>query len=95
MVSITMSCIATTQTHIPLKVRSMVGLIPLFAITILESELINTLPSFKRRMQWFMDNWPDIDEHIEQMDEPGHNEHFLLAIVNHQQVATHSQSHAR
>ncbi|HYK85200.1 MAG TPA: hypothetical protein VEV19_07535 [Ktedonobacteraceae bacterium] len=72
--------------HIPLKVRSMVGLIPLFAITILESELINTLPSFQRRMQWFMNNWPDINEHIEQIDEPGHNKHFLLAIVNHHKL---------
>lgn len=72
--------------HIPLKVRSMVGLIPLFAITILESELINTLPSFQRRMQWFMNNWPDINEHVEQIDEPGHNKHFLLAIVNHHKL---------
>ena len=74
------------KVHIPLKVRSMVGLIPLFAITILESELIDTLPSFQRRMQWFMNNWPDINEHIEQMDEPGHNKHFLLAIVNHHKL---------
>jgi len=73
-------------THIPLKVRSMVGLIPLFAITILESELINTLPSFQRRMQWFMDNWTDIDEHVEQMDEPGNNKYFLLAIVNRRKL---------
>ncbi len=72
--------------HIPLKVRSMVGLIPLFAITILESELINTLPSFQRRMQWFMNNWADIGEHVEQMDEPDHNKHFLLAIVNHHKL---------
>ena len=73
-------------THIPLKVRSMVGLIPLFAITILESELIDTLPSFQRRMQWFMHNWPDIDEHIEHTDEPDHNQHFLLSLVNHHKL---------
>ena len=73
-------------THIPLKVRSMVGLIPLFAITILESELINTLPSFQRRMQWFMQNWPDIDEHVEHMETPDNKEHFLLALVNHHKL---------
>jgi Glycosyl hydrolase family 63 C-terminal domain len=74
------------DTHIPLKVRSMVGLIPLFAITILESELLDRLPSFKRRMQWFIDNWEDIDKHMERVEEPGHNEHMLLSIVNHEKL---------
>jgi Glycosyl hydrolase family 63 C-terminal domain len=67
-------------------VRSMVGLIPLFAITILESELINQLPSFKQRMQWFIDNWEDIDKHMERMEEPGHNERMLLSIVNREKL---------
>ena len=71
---------------IPLKVRSMVGLIPLFAISILESSLIDMLPSFKRRMQWFIDNWADIDQHIEHMQEPDGTEHMLLSIVNHQKL---------
>jgi hypothetical protein len=74
------------KTHIPLKVRSMVGLIPLFAITILESNLIDQLPSFKQRMQWFMVNWEEIDKHLEQRDESGHNEHLLLSIVNREKL---------
>lgn len=37
----------------PLRVRSMVGLIPLFAVETLESEVVDRLPGFKRRMQWF------------------------------------------
>ena len=74
------------QTALPLKVRSMVGLIPLFAISILESNLIDMLPSFKRRMQWFIDNWSDIDQHIEHMQEPDGTEHLLLSIVNHQKL---------
>src|SRR5712692_3400048 len=45
------------NTHVPLKVRSMVGLIPLFAITILESDLVDKLSSFKNRMHWFINNW--------------------------------------
>ncbi len=40
----------------PMRVRSMVGLIPLFAVEILSSEVIDSLPGFKRRMQWFIDN---------------------------------------
>ncbi len=70
------------QAHVPLKVHSMVGLIPLFAITILESDLISKLPSFQRRMQWFINNWEDINEHIERSEEDGHSEHLILAIVN-------------
>jgi len=74
------------KAHIPLKVRSMVGLIPLFAITILESNLIDKLPRFKQRMQWFMDNWEEIDKHLEQREEAGHNKHLLLSIVNREKL---------
>src|SRR5260370_16427987 len=69
-------------TEVPLKVRSMVGLIPLFALSILESDLISKLPSFERRMDWFINNWEDINEHIERSEEGSHNEHLMLAIVN-------------
>ena len=73
------------KTQIPLKVRSMVGLIPLFGITILESELIDKLPSFKRRMEWFMNNRDDIHEHLESVKE-GNTERLLLALVNHKRL---------
>ena len=42
----------------PMKVRSMVGLIPLFAVETLDSELIDQLPRFKHRLQWFIENRP-------------------------------------
>src|ERR1700693_725312 len=48
-----------------LKIRSMVGLIPLFAVETLEPEVIDKLPGFKRRMQWFIDNHPDVPDHID------------------------------
>ncbi|MGH7770317.1 MAG: MGH1-like glycoside hydrolase domain-containing protein, partial [Candidatus Binatia bacterium] len=51
--------------HFPLKVRSMVGLIPLFASETLDSEVIDALPGFKRRMQWFLENRPELSEHVE------------------------------
>jgi hypothetical protein len=72
--------------HIPLKVRSMVGLIPLFAISILEADLIEQLPGFKRRMQWFINNWKDIHEHLERSEEAGPYQHLLLAIVNRERL---------
>jgi hypothetical protein len=39
----------------PLKVRSAVGLIPLFAVETLEPRLMDQLPGFKRRMEWFIE----------------------------------------
>ncbi len=73
-------------THIPLQVRSMVGLIPLFAISILDSKLIDRLPSFKRRMKWFINNWEHTGNHIETAKETQQGENLLLAIVNRQKL---------
>ena len=53
--------------HLPMKVRSMVGLIPLFAIETLDSTLVDRLPEFKRRMEWFVENRKDLTANIECM----------------------------
>jgi hypothetical protein len=45
--------------HVFMKVRSMVGLIPLFAVQTLEPEIVNSFPGFKARMQWFLDFHPN------------------------------------
>ena len=50
---------------LPLRVRSMIGLIPLFATTTLEEETVNQFPGFRRRMQFFIDNYPELSMHIE------------------------------
>jgi len=64
-----------------LKVRSMVGLIPLFAVETLEPEVVERLHGFKRRMQWFIDNHPEFREHVETATKPGVGPRRLLAIV--------------
>ena len=46
--------------QIPLKIRSMVGLIPLFAVMTIDQEVIDSLPGFKRRMEWFTNNRHDL-----------------------------------
>jgi hypothetical protein len=68
--------------HIPLSVRSLVGIIPLIAVEVLEERTIEKLRGFRRRMQWFLDNRPDLARHIACMlprtgDE---GEHRLLSI---------------
>jgi Glycosyl hydrolase family 63 C-terminal domain len=65
-----------------IKIRSMVGLIPLFAVETLEPEIVDRLPGFKRRMQWFMDNHPDFPEHIEMTQRSAKGVRRLLSLVN-------------
>jgi hypothetical protein len=67
--------------HFPLKVRSMVGLIPLFAVETLEPDLLNKLPGFKSRLEWFINNRPDLIENAACMRTPGMDERRLLSIV--------------
>ncbi len=67
----------------PLKVRSIVGLIPLCAVVVLEEEIIRTLPAFAKRMKWFLDNRADLARHIsyyETLKEDRTHAHHLLAI---------------
>jgi hypothetical protein len=65
----------------PMRVRSMVGLIPLFAVETLESEIVDALPGFKRRMQWFIDNLPEFGDYIETITTPTGVQRYL-ALVN-------------
>src|SRR5207245_1459986 len=67
--------------HIPLQVRSMVGLIPLFAVETLETAVLDSLPDFKRRLNWFIDNRPDLTANVACMRTPGKGERRLLSVM--------------
>jgi hypothetical protein len=69
-----------------LKIRSMVGLIPLFAVETLEPEIVDRLPGFKRRMQWFIDNHPDVPEHIEMTQRSARGVRRQLSLANRKQI---------
>lgn len=65
-----------------MRVRSMVGLIPLFAVETLDSDVVDKLPGFKRRLQWFMENRSDLSEYIDvETTADGHVRRFL-SLVN-------------
>jgi hypothetical protein len=64
-----------------LKVRSMVGLIPLFAVETLEPDALDRLPDFKRRLEWFIAHRPDLTNHVACMRTPGAGERRLLSVV--------------
>jgi hypothetical protein len=65
----------------PLKVRSMVGLIPLFAVETLEPELLDEVPDFKRRCQWFLANRPDLAALVSNWNQPGRGSRNLLSLL--------------
>jgi hypothetical protein len=64
-----------------LKVRSMVGLIPLFAVEVLDPELLEKLPEFAGRLKWFLDNRPDLASLVSRWQEKGQGEKHLLSLL--------------
>ncbi|MEP7027052.1 MAG: glucosidase [Candidatus Eisenbacteria bacterium] len=71
----------------PLKVRSMVGLLPLIACEILEPDTIDRLPGFKKRLEWFLENRQDLARYVSYYecvgDEAGHR---LLAVPSRERL---------
>jgi Glycosyl hydrolase family 63 C-terminal domain len=64
-----------------LKVRSLVGLIPLFAVEVLDPEMLEKLPVFKIRVEWVLNNRPDLADLISRWNQPGKGESRLLSIL--------------
>ena len=71
----------------PMRVRSMVGLLPLIAVEVLEEGAIERLPGFYKRLRWFLENRQDLARHISCMTADGSDhEHRLLAIPSRQRL---------
>jgi hypothetical protein len=81
--------VRTGEATIPLKLRSMVGLIPLFAVAVLEEEVIQRLPGFRKRLLWFLRNRGDLYHQITMMEPSGAagHQHRLLAIPTKERLA--------
>jgi hypothetical protein len=65
----------------PLKVRSMVGLIPLFAVETLEPEMLEELPAFNERLQWYLKHRPELASLVSRWQESGLGERRLLSLL--------------
>ena len=63
------------------KVRSLVGLIPLFAVETLEPELLASVPEFGARLQWVLEHRPDLARLVSRWNEPGRGERRLLSLM--------------
>src|SRR5205085_6945747 len=67
--------------RIPLKVRSMVGLIPLFAVESFDDKMLQRLPEFQKRAAWFIRKRPDQCRALHVSDFGGDRERHFLALV--------------
>jgi len=66
----------------PMRIRSIVGLIPLFAVETIEPSLLKELPDFAARVRWFMKNRPDLCGNIFELDELGVGRRQMLSILD-------------
>jgi hypothetical protein len=65
----------------PLRIRSIVGLIPMLAVQVLEPEMLAKLPAFRARLDWFLKQRPELAALISHWDEPGVGERRLLSLL--------------
>ncbi len=73
--------LAPDGSHQLLKVRSMVGLIPLFAVEVLDPELFEAAPHFAKRLTWFLTNRPELAALVSRWQVPGRGERQLLSLL--------------
>src|SRR5256886_12656322 len=67
--------------YLPLKVRSIVGLMPLLAVETIQWQLIDQLPGFKSRLEWYLAYRPQLASLVSRWQEPGMRETRLLALT--------------
>jgi hypothetical protein len=70
----------------PLKTRSIVGVIPLFAVEVLDAATLDKLPGFKRRLEWFLENRKDLARHISFVVDSKHKHRQLLAVPSKERL---------
>jgi hypothetical protein len=70
-----------TGEHLPVRVRSAVGLIPLFAIETVENRVLDNFPGFKKRLEWFITNRPDLTANISTLRTPGQHDRLLVSLI--------------
>ncbi|MGI4746605.1 MAG: MGH1-like glycoside hydrolase domain-containing protein [Janthinobacterium lividum] len=67
--------------RIPLRAKSMVGLIPLYAVTVLQADEIERLPAFASRMRWFLEHRPDLAAQVSNWERVGKEGTVLVSLL--------------
>lgn len=70
----------------PLRVRSLVGLLPLIAVETIEPECTRRMPVFARRLDWFMENRPELTGNMASIYKPGTGERRLAALLTKERL---------
>jgi hypothetical protein len=78
----------TDGTQTPLKIRSIVGLLPMIAVAVAPGETISRLPNFSKRMTWFLKNRPELAQNVSELNELETNSTAtrMLAIPSREQL---------
>ena len=72
---------------VPLKIHSMVGLVPLFAVYVVSPDRSQGLDDFETWANWFLENRPSLLKHVAPAGEPGNNDTRILAILSAERLA--------
>jgi hypothetical protein len=67
--------------HMYLKLRTAVGLIPMFAVEVIDDEMIEKLPNFKKRMKWVLENKPELAALVSHWEVKGEDSKHLLSLL--------------
>ena len=74
------------DSSIRMKVRSMVGLIPLFAVEVIDDKILQSLPEFAKRLNYMLENRPDLAALVSRWHEKGADEKHLLSLLRGHRV---------
>jgi hypothetical protein len=74
------------NTHFPLRVRSMVGLLPLLASQTIEQDVLERVPELRRRIDWFIANRPDLCSDVASITQEGAESRRLFSVVNKERL---------
>ena len=74
------------QDILPLKVRSIVGLIPLFAVEVFDADTLDAVPNFTARLSWFLRHKPEMTDSVAHLGDMGANNRAIFALVGQQRL---------
>ncbi len=77
---------STDGASLPLRIRSLVGLMPLYAVQTMNPELVDGMPAFKRRLKWFIENRSDLTSNLGSMQAESDDESRLFSVANRDQL---------
>ena len=76
----------TSGAHVPLRVRSVVGLVPLLAVQTIEANVLDAFPDFKKRLEWFANNRTDLTSDIATFRTPGKEGRKTVGLVRKDRI---------